>query len=31
MRCQSLFWAKGYDGVSIQDLTDAMGIKPPSL
>jgi AcrR family transcriptional regulator len=26
-----LFWHCGYDGASIHDLTQAMGIKPPSL
>jgi AcrR family transcriptional regulator len=26
-----LFWAKGYDGASLADLTAAMGINPPSL
>jgi AcrR family transcriptional regulator len=26
-----LFWRKGYEGTSIADLTDAMGINPPSL
>jgi AcrR family transcriptional regulator len=26
-----LFWRHGYEGVSINDLTDAMGIAPPSL
>ncbi|WP_230635511.1 TetR/AcrR family transcriptional regulator [Sphingomonas sp. Leaf4] len=26
-----VFWAKGYDGASMADLTDAMGITKPSL
>ena len=26
-----LFWLKGYDGTSIVDLTNAIGIEPPSL
>jgi AcrR family transcriptional regulator len=26
-----LFWRKGYDGASLDDLTQAMGISPPSL
>ncbi|QQE10493.1 TetR/AcrR family transcriptional regulator [Planctomycetota bacterium] len=27
----NVFWAKGYDGTSMRDLTDAMGINSPSL
>jgi AcrR family transcriptional regulator len=26
-----LFWAQGYEGTSIADLTEVMGISPPSL
>ncbi len=26
-----LFWRNGYEGVSVADLTDAIGIAPPSL
>ena len=26
-----LFWEKGYDGTSMRDLTDALGINSPSL
>ena len=26
-----VFWRNGYEGASIADLTDAMGINPPSL
>jgi AcrR family transcriptional regulator len=26
-----LFWRKGYEGTSITDLTDGMGITKPSL
>ena len=28
---QRVFWLKGYDGTSISDLTEAMGINSPSL
>jgi AcrR family transcriptional regulator len=30
-RATRLFWLKGYDGTSIVDLTDAIGIEAPSL
>lgn len=30
-RAMDVFWAKGYDGASMSDLTAAMGIKSPSL
>ncbi|MCK0128858.1 TetR/AcrR family transcriptional regulator [Erythrobacter sp. F6033] len=31
MAAVSTFWTKGYDGASMKDLTDAMGISGPSL
>jgi AcrR family transcriptional regulator len=30
-RAMEIFWAKGYDGAALADLTAAMGINPPSL
>jgi AcrR family transcriptional regulator len=30
-RAMTVFWRKGYEGASMADLTDAMGINPPSL
>src|ERR1700756_2736903 len=30
-RATQVFWAKGYDGVTIDDLVDAMGVGRPSL
>jgi AcrR family transcriptional regulator len=30
-RAMTVFWSKGYDGASISDLTEAMGINRPSL
>ncbi|TWT06098.1 TetR/AcrR family transcriptional regulator [Reyranella sp. CPCC 100927] len=30
-QAMEVFWAKGYDGTSMADLTAAMGVNPPSL
>jgi AcrR family transcriptional regulator len=30
-RAMTLFWSKGYDGTSVSELTEAMGINRPSL
>jgi AcrR family transcriptional regulator len=30
-RAMTVFWLKGYEGASLAELTEAMGINPPSL
>jgi AcrR family transcriptional regulator len=30
-KAMCVFWRKGYEGTSMSDLTEAMGINPPSL
>jgi AcrR family transcriptional regulator len=30
-RAMHVFWAKGYEGAALSDLTSAMGLTPPSL
>lgn len=30
-RAMEVFWKQGFEGASLNDLTDAMGINPPSL
>ncbi|WP_026971193.1 TetR/AcrR family transcriptional regulator [Aliagarivorans marinus] len=31
LRAIDVFWKKGFDGASVKDLTDAIGVKSPSL
>ena len=30
-RLMQVFWAKGYEGAQLNDLTAAIGVKPPSF
>src|SRR5271170_6549381 len=30
-KATQVFWSKGYDGVTIDDLVDGMGVGPPGL
>src|SRR3981081_125602 len=30
-KATQVFWSKGYDGVTIDDLVDGMGVRRPSL
>ncbi|MCA3573215.1 MAG: TetR/AcrR family transcriptional regulator [Aestuariivirga sp.] len=30
-RAKDLFWARGFEGIGLAELTQALGVKPPSL